>query len=462
MLRFVGALLIVFLTGPLPGGMAQEAKTLPQADERYKADILVVVAHPDDEAAVTPYVARALDEHKRIAVVFGTRGSSGENQAGTEQAAALGAVREIEARNALITFGVNNVWFLSGKDTASQNVLLSLAHWDHAETLEELVRLVRLTRAEVILTFLPGTFIGEDHGDHQACGVLATEAFDLAGDPAVFPEQVAGPIKRSPLENLRPWQAKKIYYFPDADREYIYRDKDPSYYVKEISKLSNKPYWRMALDAFRAHQTQAKSYLDKIAQMDEAQIEKMATSENGWGEDQHYVLGKSLVGGSVIGDIFENITPGAIPFARPEATAEPTRPDLSLELAGPWSFYSEFRRAHGLANLPHPEPPEIALQGPGTLVIPLWIRNRTAKTQEITLSAVLPAGWTVENGTGEFTVAARQTAAARVEVNLPAPPAEKDAKKAESQDVTIRAEANRQVIGEAKLRVELRKRALPQ
>jgi LmbE family N-acetylglucosaminyl deacetylase len=442
---------------------AQEPRALSQPDERYKADILVVVAHPDDEAAATPYLARALDEHKRIAVVFGTRGSSGSNEAGAEQAAALGAVREIEARNALTTLGISNVWFLSGKDTASQNVLQSLANWDHGETLEQLVRLVRLTRPEVILTFLPGTFMGEDHGDHQACGVLATEAFDLAGNPTAFPEQVAGPMKRLEpfLENLGPWQVKKIYYFPDAEREDIFRGKGPGYSVKEISKLSKLPYWRMALDAFRAHQTQAKSFLDRMAQMDEAQIEKMATSEDGWGEDQHYVLGKSLVGGTLTGDIFEGITPGAIPFARPEIAPEPTRPDLSVELGGPWSFYAEFRRAHGLTNLPHPEPPEIALQGPGTLVIPLWIRNHAAKGQEVTLSVTLPTGWTAESGTGRFTVGAKQTVAARVEVNLPAP-AEKPAKKAEPQEVTVHAEANGQAIGEVKLRVELRKRALPQ
>ncbi len=447
----------------ISAGAAQEPKALPQADERYKTDILVVVAHPDDEAAVTPYLARALDEHRRITVVFGTRGNSGSNEAGAEQAAALGAVREIEARNALTTLGITNVWFLDGKDTASQNVLQSLANWDHGEALEQLVRLVRLTRPEVILTFLPGTFIGEDHGDHQASGVLATEAFDMAGDPAAFPEQVAGPMRRLEpfLENLRPWQVKKIYYFADAEREDIFRGKGPDYSVKEISKLSKLPYWRMALDSFRAHQTQAKAYLDHIAQMDEAQLEKMATSENGWGEDQHYVLGKSLVGGSVTGDIFENITPGAIPFARQEIIPEPARPDLSVELGGSWSFYAEFRRTHGLTNLPHSEPPEIALQAPGMLVIPLWIRNRTAKTQEITLSATLPAGWTSESGTGKFTVGARQTAAARVEVNLPAP-AEKNAKKAEAQEVTVRAEANGQAIGEVKLRVELRKRALPQ
>jgi hypothetical protein len=325
------------------------------------------------------------------------------------------------------------------------------------------VRLVRVTRPEVMLTFQPGTFIGEDHGDHQAAGVLATEAFDLAGDPAVFPEQVAGAMRRLEpyLENLRPWQTKKIYYFPDAEREDIFRGKGPEYSVKEISKGSKQPYWRMALDSFRAHQTQAKSFLDKLAQTDDAQIEKMATSDGGWTDAQHFVLGKSLVGGSTAGDIFEGITKEGIPFAKPEVSPEPARQALSVELGGPWSFYGEFRRAHGLTNLPHPEPPEMALQAPGTLVIPLWVRNRTAKSQEITLSTVLPAGWTAQSGTGKFTAAAKQVAAARLEVNLPAL-AENDAKKTAPQEVTVRAEANGQSIGEIKLRVELRKRALPQ
>jgi LmbE family N-acetylglucosaminyl deacetylase len=455
-----------FLLFPVLAGVAggpQEPKALPLPDERYKVDILLVVAHPDDEGAVTPYLARALDEHRRIGVVIGTLGTSGANEAGAEQAGALGAVREIEARNALMTLGITNVWFLGGKDTASQNVLQSLANWDHGESLEQLVRLVRLTRPEVILAFLPGAFIGENHGDHQASGVLATEAFDLAGDPATFPEQVAGPANRREtlLDNLRPWQVKKIYYFPDAERADLFKGQGPDYSVKEISRTNKQPYWRVGLESFRAHQTQAKSYLDKIAQMDEAQIEKLATSEDGWGEDQHFVLGKSLVGGSVTGDIFEGITPGAIPFARPEISPPPARPELAAELGGPWSFYAEFRRAHGLANLPHPEPPEIALQAPGTLVIPLWLRNSTAKTQEITLTAKLPSGWTAESGTGKFSVAAKQLASARIEVNLPAL-AENAPKQKEPQEVVVRGEANGQTIGEVKLRVELRKRGLPQ
>src|SRR5437870_9131322 len=190
---------VVVLAGILSGarGQSDRVQTIKGPDERFKVDILVVVAHPDDEGGVTPYLARAIyDEHKRVAVVYTTRGGSGGNDYAREHGPALADIREQEARLACAKLGITNVWFLDGKDTASQNVLHSLANWDHGKCLERLVRLVRLTRPEVILTFLPGTFLGEDHGDHQAAGVLATESFDLAGDPHVFPEEVSVPMKR--------------------------------------------------------------------------------------------------------------------------------------------------------------------------------------------------------------------------------------------------------------------------
>ena len=442
---------------------AQETTRLPQPDERYKVDILLVVAHPDDEGAATPYLARAIDEGKRVAVVYGTRGSSGANEAGAEQAAALGEIREIEARRAAAVLGIDKVWFLGGKDTASQDVLQSLANWGHGMALENLVRIVRLTRPEVILTFLPGTFIGEDHGDHQASGVLATEAFDLAGDPIAFPEQVAAPLRRLEpyLENLRPWQTKKIYYFADADKEDIFRDKGPKYSVTEISKSAKQAYWRVALESFRRHETQAKSFIDSLAKMDEAQIEKMVTSDSFWSTGIRFVLGKSLVGGNVNGDVFEGITPGAIPFAQPQISPEPSRPEISVELAGPWSYYTEFRGAHGLTHLPHPEPPEIAVQGGTDLVIPLWLRNQRSAPQEIDLTVNLPSGWILESGGGKFAVAAGQTAATRIEVKLPLL-AESAGSKTEPKEISVHAVSGGKAIGDVKFRVELRKRALPE
>jgi hypothetical protein len=77
----------------------------------------------------------------------------------------------------------------------------------------------------------------------------------------------------------------------------------------------------------------------------------------------------------------------------------------------------------------------------------------------------LPAGWTIQSGAGKFTIGAKQTDAARIEVNLPAAvSATTDAakKNPEMQEITLRAESNGRSIGVVKLRVELRKRALPQ
>src|ERR1700757_3014751 len=211
---------LAFIAISVSAAFAQVIKPVPP-DDRFKADILVIVAHPDDETEVTGYLARAIfDEHKRVAVIFGTHGDGGGNAAGQEQAAALGAEREIEARRALGMLGVTNVWFLGGPDTPGQDVLRSLETWNHGASLGQTVRLVRLTRPEVIFTWLPHYVAGENHGDHQAAGVIATEAFDMAGDPTAFPEQLAAPRDRKNIgnltEGLHPWQTKKVYYFSDA------------------------------------------------------------------------------------------------------------------------------------------------------------------------------------------------------------------------------------------------------
>jgi len=220
------------------------------------------------------------------------------------------------------------------------------------------------------------------------------------------------------------------------------------------------PYWRVALEYFRRHETQAKGFIDSLAKMDEAQIEKMATTDF-WSSGIGFVLGKSLVGGTMTGDIFEGVTPGAIPFARPQVTPGPAQPEVSAELAGPWAFYAEFRRAHGLTHLPHPEPPEIALQAGTVLVLPIWLRNQTAEAKEFAVSFALPAGWSAPGSVQKFVVGPKQIGAIRPEVNLP--PLDESAKqKPERQEISVRVESGGQAVGTIKLRVEVRKRALPE
>src|SRR5919206_1254353 len=88
---------------------SQQAPPNPEPDARYKVDILEVVGHPDDDIEVTAYVAKLIEQqHKRVAVVYATRGNSGGNAAGPEQASALADVREMEARHSIASYGITN------------------------------------------------------------------------------------------------------------------------------------------------------------------------------------------------------------------------------------------------------------------------------------------------------------------------------------------------------------------
>jgi len=446
---------------------AQNGKSVRGADDRFKADILVVVAHPDDEAAATPYLARAMyDLHKRVAVIYGTHGGSGGNSYGRERAGALADIREIEARDACAKLGIKNVWFLDGKDTASQNVLNSLANWGHGANLERLVQLIRLTRPEIVIASMPGVFIGENHGDHQTTGVLATEAFDLAGNPTAFPEQLAGasPQREVYLENLGVWQPSKLYFYPDANDEKQFMGSGPAYSVLEVSPSQQKPYWRLALDAATTHMTQYPEDIDRILKLSDAEIERMMKDPNQgwWTEPETLIFGKSVVGGKPNDDVFANVTernPLGANLGGQQIRWEPGQGRLVM--GGPWGFYDSFLEAHGLTNLPEAKAPEIGIKSGTQVYVPLVIRHPAGEAMQIKMQVEAPAGWKIASGQGEFALPAEDATEFRVQIDTPALSAE-ELKKTESQLITVRAESNGKPLGEVKLRVLLRHSALPQ
>jgi LmbE family N-acetylglucosaminyl deacetylase len=458
---FIAALLFPTLL------FAQPTKTVSAADKRFKADILVVVAHPDDEGAVTPYLARAIyDLHKRVAVVYGTHGESGGNSYGREHAGALAAIREIEAREACARLGISNVWFLDGKDTASQNVLNSLANWGHGANLEKMVKLIRLTRPDVIITSLPGVFIGENHGDHQATGVIATEAFDLAGSSTAFPEQLAGASAKRELylENLAAWRPSKIYYFPDANDEKQFSGTGPAYSIKEVSPSQKKPYWRIALDAATTHLTQYPADIERIQKMSDAEVEKMMSDPNAawWTDPETLIFGKSVTGGTPTDDVFANIAPG-IPqrLAEMGGIIEGTQAPGRVSLGGPWGFYEKFRLAHGLSVLPVTKVPEIAVKTGMPVYIPFVVRHAASEAMKIKVQVDAPAGWKVTSGQGEFSLPEESSTELRVELDTPQL-SEAELIKAEPHAITVRVESEGKPLGEVKLRVLLRASGLPQ
>ncbi|HKS96817.1 MAG TPA: PIG-L family deacetylase [Terriglobia bacterium] len=447
----LGALLFLTTCGVgfgAPQSSLREAPPSPGPDDRYKADILVVVAHPDDETEITAYLAKEIfDEHKRVAVIYGTRGNGGGNAMGYEQAAALGAEREIEARRACAYLGIMNVWFLDGPDTPGQDVLRSLETWNHGAALAKAVRLVRLTRPEVILTWLPDYVAGENHDDHQTAGVIATEAFDLAGDPTKFPEQVAFPRNRSSISNLteglRPWQPKKIYYFSDASHTEFLEGQGPKFATTGVSPSRHLPYYRLAAEEMAFHLTQG----------DTGQEAKKALAT---GQFQYFeqpvrlIFGKSLVGGTKTGDVLEGITSQPIPFSPVHGYQPEPHEGSWFELGGPWAFYREFWKAHNIEHLAALLPtPEVELQDGATLHVPLLIHNDSAEPAEVTVSATSPEGWTVRTGPARYPVAAHDVYPVETVVVVAA------AKGQEWQTITWKAEANGHAIGSVTLRVKV-------
>jgi len=206
--RPLGALLaLLILQALLPAALGQTvAGETGSGAEHLKVDLLGIFAHPDDETGVAATIARlALGSGRTVAHVYCTRGEGGGNMVGTQSGPALGLLREIELRDALRQLGVRQVHFLDKADFAyTESLSVTLERWGHEDTLGRMVRVIRALRPEVMVTMNPAPSPGQ-HGNHQAAGWLATEAFEAAADPGRFPDQVR-------IEGLSPWRPRKLFY----------------------------------------------------------------------------------------------------------------------------------------------------------------------------------------------------------------------------------------------------------
>jgi hypothetical protein len=345
----------------------------------------------------------------------------------------------------------------------------SLAAWGHGASLEELVRIVRLIRPEVMISWLPGVFVGENHGDHQASGVLASEAFDLAADATAFPAQIAGASKRLEpyLENLTPWQPKKLYFFSDANNQKQFVGLGPAYSIRDVSDSQKTPYWKLALDAAKPHLTQFPEEIERFSKMSNEQLEKlMSDPDAGWWNDPDtLIFGKSVVSGGVASDVFSGITPGEeLPGSvshRQIASILPAAQEPQIVLGGPWLFYQEFRQAHELINLPLRKIPEIGIKAGSMLSIPLVVIHKEGVAAEISLKANVPEGWKVTSGEGLLALPAERQTALRVEVQTPELSAD-TLKNAKAQDIVVQLLVDGKPAGAVHLSVLLRASGLPQ
>ena len=147
--------------------------------------VLMIGAHPDDENTAV-LAELSLGQGADVAYLSLTRGEGGQNGIGPEQQEALGLVRSEELLAAR-DMDRGRQYFTRAYDFGfSKGAEEAFRHWPREELLEDVVRVVRSFRPDVIVTVFTGT-PSDGHGHHQVAGMLAREAFDAAADPALFP-----------------------------------------------------------------------------------------------------------------------------------------------------------------------------------------------------------------------------------------------------------------------------------
>jgi LmbE family N-acetylglucosaminyl deacetylase len=166
-----------------------------------RASLILVVAHPDDEdGGMLSYETRDLGADTTLLTL--NRGEGGQNVMSSDFWDQLGQVRTQELLAATDAFGAR-LRFTSVADYGfSKSLDEAMKLWGYDRVLADVVRTIRQNRPLVITAVFAG-HVSDGHGQHQMSGVMAQEAFNAAGDPKMFPDQIK--------EGLLPWTPLKVY-----------------------------------------------------------------------------------------------------------------------------------------------------------------------------------------------------------------------------------------------------------
>lgn len=164
--------------------------------------VLMIGAHPDDEdTELLTLLARG--EGAEVAYLSLTRGEGGQNLIGAELGPGLGILRSEELMAARGLDGARQYFTRAYDFGFSKSVDDTWRFWPRDSVLRDVVRVVRAFRPHVVVSIFSGT-PRDGHGQHQAAGWAAREAFDAAADPARFPELAAE-------AGVAPWQPMRLY-----------------------------------------------------------------------------------------------------------------------------------------------------------------------------------------------------------------------------------------------------------
>jgi LmbE family N-acetylglucosaminyl deacetylase len=165
--------------------------------------VMQITAHPDDEQGGV-LAKLSLGDGARVTLLTLNRGESGDNAIGPQLFDALGLIRTEELLAAGRFYGIDQQYFTSVVDYGfSKTLEESISKWGRETVLRDVVRIIRLERPTILLARFQGN-ARDGHGNHQAAGLMAQEAFRAAGDPSRYTDQLL-------KDGLRVWQPAKLF-----------------------------------------------------------------------------------------------------------------------------------------------------------------------------------------------------------------------------------------------------------
>lgn len=202
--------------------------------------LLCVTAHPDDEAGA--FGGTLLLYHDRgveTYVICLTAGTAARNRGRARTDEELAQLRRAELAASCEVLGVSAHEVLNYPDS-------KLISANFHEVTGDLVLRIRQIRPHVVLTF--GTDGGlTAHPDHAMAGIFATQAFQWAGRPDRYPEQLT--------EGLRPHRAQKLYLHT---ADFVLEDRQPTAPPTVTARVeTGQERFEKKVQAFMQHTTQA-------------------------------------------------------------------------------------------------------------------------------------------------------------------------------------------------------------
>jgi len=276
---------------------------------------LYIAAHPDDEN--TAMLAYLSDEKlARTAYLSVTRGDGGQNLIGAEKGELIGLLRTEELMEARQIDGAEQFFTRAIDFGYSKSPEETLQIWGKDHVLSDVVWVIRRFRPDVLITRFP-TNGGGGHGQHTASALLAAEAFDAAGDPTRFPEQ---------LKYVQPWKPKRLFHNnwrPQLQDRPATAPKLIQVDLGLYNPLLGKSYTEIAADSRSMHKSQGfgsaerrgsiPNYLESLAGEAPVRDEIFDGIDTTWSR---------VPGGGAVSAIFDKV----------KATFEPANPSTIMPL----------------------------------------------------------------------------------------------------------------------------------